>query len=393
MAKNRWAQMQEPSIIMPLVEKSDEACSIDGLRPANPNHKNPKDETKHFSSFTFDRRVIGLKTKRKLYSKIIEEISDSINNDILKKLEHQSFTDNMEDLSEDDSKGNLSGKIAFIYLDGNKFGAIRDKYCTSKEKMSAFFDTVQHKLRARILENILRSAIDDVDFKSKSNQVRLETLLWGGDEIEWVVPAWKGFEILKQTYSVDETFAVAQETDLLSIPLTHACGIVFCHHSAPILAIRKIAHLLAEKVKENNKDIPQKSSEGNYIHYMVMESYDMITGNIDAFFAKHYKNADPDHLKLAGDELNIFEKEFITIKKYFPRNKVYKIIQLLNSNETGYQSKISAEITKVQKTINKDFQDELESSLNRVIKNQIDRWYIIADLWDYISIGGKNASH
>jgi hypothetical protein len=203
-------------------------------------------------------------------------------------------------------------------------------------------------------------------------KLRLETLLWGGDEIEWVVPAWKGWEVLRLFYEFDPSPAYDKT------PLTHAAGIVFCHHNAPILQIRKLAHRLANLAKSNLTSIPKSREHGDIFHYLILESFDMLEGSLDAFLKDYYKPVDYKELLLNGLEMQSFSKDMKIVRSGFPRGKVYEIISALKEKkdvddikEQGIQSCSASR------------KEELRAAIESLLKGNINRWFLIADLWDF----------
>ncbi len=108
------------------------------------------------------------------------------------------FTSDLQELSSDPAQGILNGKIAVIYVDGNKFGDIA-RNCINSEEQTQFDQQLREGQNA-ILKTLLEEAnINELwKYKDKNNEekTRLETLLWGGDELIWVVPAWLGWYTL-----------------------------------------------------------------------------------------------------------------------------------------------------------------------------------------------------
>ena len=76
---------------------------------------------------------------------------------------------------------------------------------------------------------ILISAVMD----DGKDALRLEVLLWGGDEFTLVVPAWKGLEVLERFFQIAARLEFGSD-----VPMTHRAAVIFCHHNAPILQIR-----------------------------------------------------------------------------------------------------------------------------------------------------------
>lgn len=174
--------------------------------------------------------------------------------------------------------------MAVIYIDGNSFGKIQQK--ASGEGGQKRWDSQLQKERRGMKAELVRRIINQADpnwqvkpsdkdldaWKQELKQDRkelkrvhrIETLLWGGDEHIWVVPAWKGWETIQFFYDV------TKDWEFEGKPLTHAAGVVFCHHNAPIRDVVKLARQLAESVKENLELLSDK----NAFAYQVLESFD-----------------------------------------------------------------------------------------------------------------------
>ncbi|MBK6744819.1 MAG: hypothetical protein IPG66_18440 [Hydrogenophilales bacterium] len=108
--------------------------------------------------------------------------------------------------------------------------------------------------------------------------IRLEILLWGGDEMMFVVPAWKGWWLLDFFFSKSEDWEapVGEQSDRLH----HAAGLVFCHHNAPIARVKHLAKNLAELVKTTlGDDKPNRSG----CAYLALESFDSVGLDLERY--------------------------------------------------------------------------------------------------------------
>ena len=96
----------------------------------------------------------------------------------------------------------------------------------------------------------------------------------GGDEIIWVVPAWKGWELVEWFFGQDHRVTVNNETRTL----TYGAGLVFCPTSnAPSKNIIDLVHYgLGEKGQGE-----PASSSGHRVAYEVLESFDDVTVDLD----------------------------------------------------------------------------------------------------------------
>ena len=360
-SKNRWSQWQQLTIPWGRGwEGSDLPCTLDGVRPAMVIEPFPENKSKKVSRSVKFRRDRGRELRNDIYAHILGQTSCPYE-----------FARNLEMLSEDKDQGVLNKKIAFIYIDGNKFGRIRDEKCTEEKMLQEFDKSVQKDFREAVLKKLLSHMYGN-DASQADEKLRLETLLWGGDEIEWVVPAWKGWEVLRLFYEFDPNHAYDK------IPLTHAAGIVFCHHNAPILQIRKLAHRLADIAKSNLTSIPKSREHGDIFHYLVLESFDMLEGSLDPFLKHYYKPVDYKELLLKGQEMQNFSRDMRIVRSDFPRGKVYEIIAALKEKKDvddiekrGIQSCPASR------------QNKLNAAIESLLKGNINRWFVIADLWDF----------
>ncbi|MEX1027909.1 MAG: hypothetical protein WD049_07875 [Candidatus Paceibacterota bacterium] len=173
-----------------------------------------------------------------------------------------------------------------------------------------------------LLKGLIEIANVDQSWK-RGNQIRLETLLWGGDEILWVMPAWKGWEVAKWFF--DQTHNVQGHE------LTYGCGLVFCHAKAPIRNIIELAHRLG--------DLTKGAIDGQNVHrlaYEVLESYDDISGDLDnhrrRFLPASQNISDlsinPSHLAACWDVL-----QRIASSSDFPMRQLYMLTKKWRKGE------------------------------------------------------------
>jgi len=369
-ARNRYSQMRQLDIPWGQGWHGSKApCQVNGILPGV-QEKNKE----LMSASVLFRKDKGIPLRDKIYEKIIG--ADSGLN----------FTDHLEELGTIENGNvpeNVNGKIAFIYLDGNKFGTIRQKYCQNKDKLIEYDEAIQNSFRSPVFKNVVDHMQTDPLSMTDDGKIRLETLLWGGDEIEWVVPAWKGLDILRLFFKQAlPEFPIVSDGVGQTVPLTHAAGIVFCHCKAPILQIRKLARNLADIVKFDMKSIPGSTDEGNLFHYLVLESFDMLEGDTQAFLEKFYRPCRYNDLKIKGSEIAKIMSQISQLKQFFPRSKVYQIIDALKQKQ---------EITELIERGLSDCMPDQKKTLKEAIdgitlQNQF-KWFMIADLWDFVTEG------
>jgi hypothetical protein len=259
--------------------------------------------------------------------------------------------------------------MAVVYLDGNSFGAIQREKCTDPEIQKKFDETIRDK-RKELLKSLFEEVINkkpELWLTGEKNQTnpkyRFETLLWGGDELIWVVPACKGWDTLSFFYEKSKDWKI-----LGNQPLTNSGGLIFCHHNAPIYRIKKIVKELADKVKDEIKP------KGNFFSYLVLESFDFVE-NLDEYFGKFKSDIPVKDYIIDGLKMKDIKNKFIYLKNYnFPRSKIYDIVRKIQNNQGVNICDLS---------VDKIFLSPLES-LCASLNGCEAMWYHIASLWDYI---------
>jgi hypothetical protein len=158
-ALNRWRQMSSPSVISPAASNSPnqplsepidaprgKVCQFDHVRPAV--GKIEKGDDRFDASLSVRiRREYGMKNKGLEWHQKKTKIKD------LPKFVND--FDKVTSPSDGQDYGNLNGKMAVIYLDGNKFGERQRNYCTSPEKQEAFDQAIRERYQDGALKTLL----------------------------------------------------------------------------------------------------------------------------------------------------------------------------------------------------------------------------------------------
>lgn len=382
-AKNRWKQYQQPTLVLPATAGNGE-CAYDGLRPGVVETILPDDNEQKkalLSDSVNFRKESGGKLRKSIYRKILGEDDKAIT---------ATFTEDLHELAECEGKGNLNNKIAFIYLDGNKFTRVRTDHCKDAKKLAAFSKAVE-KPRKAFLEELL--SLTDKDFFTEKGQMRLETLLWGGDELEIIVPAWKGLHVVEMLYRHLAT------SEFVGNKLTYSGGVIFCNNKAPILQLRRLAHELADDVKKNLGNGPQK----NALRMLVMESFDTLGSRVGDFAASYYGKEIWDALLMESKDVAAL-KEAIKVMKNndFPRNKMFDIARAVKKEKVPNEPfnaacKGSSEQETVRGALEKFLRiqpqpqnsNQQEPVYAQETLSGFRRWFLLNELWDYAE-GGEN---
>ena len=366
----RRQQWRTPTVRPPEFEPTEQEGYLDGWRPGVvPYRVDPDVRGAKISRATAFRREQGRRIKHGLFQEVGEGLVEDDQAWLAAK--------DLSRLASLPEKGILHGKIAYLHIDGNGFGAIRHETCQTPELRAAFDHTIQERVRNAFLKALLAQARHDPDFLAQDAEgrtaLRMEVLLWGGDEMTLVVPAWKGLEVLERFYRQ------AQGVSFQGIPLTYRAALIFAHHNAPILLLNRLADALLARTK---KDI-QPLREKNAAHYLVLESFDMLGSSLDRFIAGYY---DETHhpvypkLLLPASELPALKKHLHTVVRYASKGRVLDVIRRLRAGGDVDAADLASFMLA---TVDPAHQARVQDAIDRIIGDVPERWYLIADLWDY----------
>lgn len=387
-AMNRWRQMQSPRLILPNSPSPENFCEIDLVRPAESTEtKGPRQLD--VSRSVKVRRECGREKKQSFYHKVLSDVTTS--DARFTDFEYDSMsTSDFRELAEFADAGNSNRKMAVCHFDGNGFGALRDQYSHSESVFTSFSQTLRNR-QNEFLADLLRQMTTEIEPNGKDGgtfwfshrgRARIEILLWGGDEMTIVVPAWKGIELLEVFYRNARLWKVDSSSGKIAnsgsgIPLFHAAGIVFCHDTAPIQRMTKLADNLASIAKEFDRT-------RNMIAYQVLESFDIVASDLKQF----RDNCTPagcretgGEILLDGDKVGIIAnlaKLWSKLTAEIPRGKLHAFIEALSRNDE-------------KRCV--DLEGELQEAIQRAgahldlpiaFGNGRERWLHLQDLWDYI---------
>ena len=302
-AKVRFRQLRQVTQVPDQPDEGGQAvvdpCGIDGRRRSNPRRiEKIKGKDTPVSTSVGTRLAKGRELKAGFYFELLgkaEDLDLTVSERerlerLHKRLHEVSFSEDLESLARCDKFRSLNNKIAVIYLDGNRFGAIQRDLVTSPD-LQIDFDRGIRSARAGLMVGLLDALIDEnvdgkqgrarlreTSFLPASDRVeralRFETLLWGGDEMTLVAPAWLGFALIQLFYRLTADWKRNERLSRILTgkeSLTHAGGVVFCHAKTPISRMRRLAQQLAEDVKGSGDGTGRRS---NLFDYLVLESID-----------------------------------------------------------------------------------------------------------------------
>jgi hypothetical protein len=359
LAANRWRQIQSPSLAVPSrVDRCMAPCSTDLVRPQSPLEKRLGKDGERISESVFQRRTYGKLKKQGFYE---EETGISA---------LAGFVNDLGGLSSDTCQGNLHHKLAVIYLDGNGFGSLQTA-CKTPGDLKGFDTDIKGKRKDFLKELFQQKILKEPGWKTREGEIRLEILLWGGDEMILVVPAWKGWETLDFFYQQARNWSIDGNN------LFHAGGLVFCHHKAHIHRITALAKELAELAKYDRSK--------NLFLSKTLESFDHIGDNAESFFNKSAKQVtgEADYKPFVLDGLNmqkIAENIVVLKRNEFPRSKIYQFLKELHAGKSSVAQET------IDMTIKEsNSQESVEASIS-LLNGEAMRWLHVAELWDYIPV-------
>jgi len=370
-AKCRWQQYQQPSLVLPeMSQHADEECFVDRVRPAAIKAF-VQTQMQKVSTAVAVRRDEGVDLRNEIYSKILKAPPPKVTNDL-------------EKLASSRGVGSLDGKVAFLHIDGNRFGSIRHELCKSETDMIDFQSAIQ-KAREDALREILNYAQSNKSFQTSDGEIRLETLLWGGDEIEWVVPAWQALKVLSIFFEQTRENRFTAKNGK-SVRLTNAIGVIFCHHNLPILQIRRYAEELCRMAKDTlPKDTIDLDANANCFAFLNMVSFDQMTRHVSDFLEKYHKPAQAQDFVINAAELAELKPRLQKLKRLMAKNKLHEIIEAMQTGTPEEQKgKVKDIVDRAKKLLNNAQKTQLENAIQEVIKGQPYLWYLVSDLWDYV---------
>lgn len=235
-------------------------CAIDRLRPASETVRIGPRQAR-VSRFTARRRAFGREEREHFYNRILEQ-ADAAGAATIKSLGDLRFAVDLGQICVRDEgdealalrlRESLHSKICVLYLDGNRFSDAFAALAGEPKKLAALSADI-----ARRQALLLAAALDwlpgqaDLRFTTDDGETRLrfQTLLWGGDEMAFVLPAWAAFDFLAAIEPALQYWQpMLGDAKLTEESLTHGVGLVFADRKMPIKLLRDLAEAVAVAAK------------------------------------------------------------------------------------------------------------------------------------------------
>jgi hypothetical protein len=393
LAANHWRQMQGSSLAIP--QRTDTqhpgppACSLNGVLPAATD-ANHSVRGKQISNNVRARREYGREAKERFYLNWTGEQN------------LPDFVQDFEKLSQ--GMPELDGKMAVFYADGNKFGQIQAEHCNDVIPLKAW-DRYIRGSRKQFLTDFLVSEVMPANSKwLNEGKARFETLLWGGDEVMFVMPAALGWRFatlffkafaglnLSDAFSANSLRQAFEElhpnpppsAGLINggapppdLPLTHAAALVFCQHHCPIHRVRTLAK---EQMAEYAKELDRHRDS---LVVAILESFDHLGTSYKVAMERRYGNHVPlQHMIFSGqpvlplhDKLRQFSEKLGALRgsPTFSRSQLRRNAEEIIKGRTLSNPRTGLSIEET---------DSIEG-LTKLFHSEAIMWVQLEELWDY----------
>jgi hypothetical protein len=306
--KLRTQQLQRLTLALPeeaparLLPARQAVCRVTGVLPAEPDGRGPEPR----SASVRERRRGGVRQKSDFYVEQLRQVA-TIAGELARELPEGSFKPEAKAaveramtrlpeatglLAADQPIGfarnfmeivqaaprdlppGAAGKLAVVWIDGNRFGARRQDRAGDPKgfgRFSRYLEVQGGLLLAELVAWMLArprmrleaDVPEDEAGEEAPVRLRFETLLWGGDEMCFVLPAWEGWAFM--AFLQDQLAGwIVPEADRQNERLSFAAGMVFGSAKTPIRDLKGMAEALcaAAKSKRSSNQVQVMTLEG-----------------------------------------------------------------------------------------------------------------------------------
>jgi hypothetical protein len=359
-AEIRWRQMQSPSVVYPACDGQG-VCQVDLVRPAKRRPGKPEWQ----SDFTYSRRQFGRTKKHELVAELLRDLTPEFE-----------VVNHISDLAGAPAgyDGNLKDKIAVLRFDGNSFGGIVSS-CEKPEDFQEFSTKVRENQEAYFRRLLDPRREFGGEHWWEGGKLRCEILVYGGDEVTLVVPAWLGWDALACFYDSANPFPEFQGKQL-----TYSGGIVFAHSKAPIHTLRDLASGLADEAKRRApRDEKSNIVKGNFTACQVLESFDNIGSDIGDFLDKLYRFTSGKGILMDADFIHSLRTQMVWWRLAVSRRQLHGLVRRMQSGEAP----VEAEFRKLAE--NPDASNPPQNDLWEHHKRNPAFLLHLLELWDYVA--------
>lgn len=253
----RTRQLQQPTVDLgSAMVQGKRPCQLDGHRPAPARSTISKghDSTLTVSPSVKARYQLGREMRQRVYAHILRDTEGPLPKAFVSSLETIAGRGGEDgpDAIHRALVPAMKNKMAVVYLDGEAFGNARSSLIERTVKAGRKGEDVARRFadhvsshRAALLRRLLDTVMDDPRMTTADGALKFETLMWGGDEACFVLPAWKLVEVLALLADdlADPRWALDGKQ------LTHRVGVAVCHYKMPIRDAQALARSLSDCIK------------------------------------------------------------------------------------------------------------------------------------------------
>ena len=297
-----------------------------------------------------------------------------------------------EDIAE-----SAKSKIAVFYADGNNFTDLAGDTPESRKKFSKNLRKLQSK-------NLLRPILQDLerlkenhpdlvsvpdDDNSEIRRLRFETLLWGGDELLFVMPSWLGLWFVRRFFELTRDWRSPDGE-----PLTFGAGLLICNYKTPIRVAQKLVkNELAEKAAEwGKRQKPRQSA----LCAFVMESVEPMEEGLLQMRTRQLGLTDKleDALVIPATKFDTALERAQKLKEKFPPSQLYRLLRYARKNNLFHEGRDGKVATMLKGWLQgagiasgltkKDFFLVEENDCCELGKHLPMNLLWLAELWDYL---------
>ncbi len=235
------------------------------------------------------------------------------------------------------------------------------------------------------LRNLLTHASSDSGFQThawaNSPALRLEVLLWGGDEMILVVPAWQMFQVVSLFYDAAKVLTYKGH------PLSYRTAVVQCRHNTPITLVRQLAGDLLARTRADivgsGPSALDNPELGNALHCLVLETFELAPGKLDRFLTRYYNGVDYGQLLIRASELPGVLAALAVLRRHLPYSRAIEIVKAVGQPD-GAQ-RIQDALERALALLPPPARIEMQAAMTELTQRGAGRWYLLTDLWDYLT--------
>lgn len=281
----------------------------------------------------------------------------------------------------------LHNKMAVFFADGNAFGKHRDKAISRAKDLSGLTELsaalVKHQ--QELLKGITlwleshykpgeENAWFAFDHRDKVVRARFETLMWGGDEMLFVLPSWLALDFANLFFSTVKTWSVDGN------PLTFSAGMVICDRKTPIAQAKAVAADLSDAAKLVSK--ANAPFGQNTLQIEVFEGLSLPENNLDGFRDKlffHGRPAGSDkefaermaqtslQLTVRGEDVASLTARIFELQAQLPRSQIQKLLDIGSKEGVAHKRTATEENEKGEK-VQRDEHAMLVETFNNYLR-------------------------